>query len=283
MSLYAIGDVQGCYDALCRLLDHINYDPAEDELWFAGDIVNRGRQSLETLNFVRSLGSDAKWVLGNHELHLLKLADGLVETSRNTLNAVLDAPDADLLLEWVARQPLLIVDHHRKLILVHAGLLPQWDIGLAVRLAEHVCQQLQSPDRKIFLMQLLNQKNTPALWEDHLQGIDRLAITINAMTSIRFCDAQGCMDFEAKTSPGEHPSGLHPWYTLAHKRDPSYTVLFGHWAALGYRRMKSYIALDSGCVWGGCLTAYRLDDESEQEFQIRCDDLPAIHPRPHVL
>ncbi len=283
MSLYAIGDVQGCYDALCRLLDHINYDPAEDELWFAGDIVNRGPQSLETLNFVRSLGNNAKWVLGNHELHLLKLADGLIEASQSTLDAVLDAPDADLLLEWVARQPLLRVDHQRKLILVHAGLLPQWDIALAVELAEHVCRQLQSPDRKIFLAQLLDQKNTPALWEDHLQGIERSAITVNAMTGIRFCDARGRMDFQAKTSPGEHPLGLYPWYTLAHERDPDYTVLFGHWAALGYRRMKSYIALDSGCVWGGCLTAYRLDGGNEREFQIRCDDLQAIYPKPHSL
>ena len=126
-------------------------------------------------------------------------------------------------------------------------------------------------------------KNTPTLWDDRLQGIDRLAITVNAMTGIRFCDARGCMDFQTKTPPGKHPPGLYPWYTLEHKRDPSYTVLFGHWAALGYRKMDSYIALDSGCVWGGCLTAYRLDGESEREFQIRCDDLPAIYPRLHNI
>ena len=272
MSLYAIGDVQGCYDALCRLLDHINYDAAEDELWFAGDIVNRGSQSLETLNFIKSLGEAAKWVLGNHELHLLKLADGLIEASQSTLDAVLDAPDAELLLEWVAGQPLLRIDHNRKLILVHAGLLPQWDIALATQLAEHVSQQLQSSGRKNFLSQLLDQENTPTLWEDHLQGIDRLAITVNAMTGIRFCDAQGRMDFQAKTAPDEHPQGLYPWYTLAHKRDPGYTVLFGHWAALGYQRMESYIALDSGCVWGGCLTAYRLDGGTEKAFQVPCND-----------
>ena len=283
MSLYVIGDVQGCYDALCRLLDHINYDPAEDELWFAGDLVNRGPQSLETLNFVKSLGDNAKWVLGNHELHLLKLADGLIEASQSTLDGVLDVPNADILWEWVARQPLLRVDHQRKLILVHAVLLPQWYIGLAVQLAAHVCQRLQSSERKTFLAQLLAQKNTPTLWEDHLQGIDRLAITVNAMTGIRFCDDQGRMDFQAKTPPGKNPPGLCPWYTLAHKRDPSYTVLFGHWAALGYQRMKSYIALDSGCVWGGYLTAYRLDLGNEREFQIRCDEFPAIYPRPHNL
>ena len=283
MSLYAIGDVQGCYNALCRLLDHINYDPTEDELWFAGDLVNRGPQSLETLNFVKSLGDNAKWVLGNHELHLLKLADSLIEASQSTLEAVLNAPNADILLQWVAQQPLLRVDHQRKLILVHAGLLPQWDIRLAVQLAEQVCEQLQSSNRKTFLAQLPSQKNTPALWDDHLQRIDRLAITVNAMTSIRFCDVQGRMDFQAKTPPGENPPGLYPWYTLKHKRDPGYTVLFGHWAALGYRKMESYIALDSGCVWGGCLTAYRLDDGGEREFQIRCDDLPAIYPRPHNI
>ena len=283
MSLYAIGDVQGCYDALCRLLDHISYDPAEDELWFAGDIVNRGPQSLETLNFVRSLGNNAKWVLGNHELHLLRLAYGLIQASQSTLNTILDAPNADLLLEWVARQPLLRVDHQRKLILVHAGLLPQWDIRLAVQLAENVSQRLQSPECKTFLAQLISQKKTPALWEDHLQGINRLAITVNAMTSIRFCDSQGRMDFQTKTPPDKHLPGLYPWYTLEHSRDPSYTVLFGHWAALGYQRMKSYIALDSGCVWGGCLTAYRLDNGFEQVFQIPCDDLPAIYPRLHNI
>ena len=281
MSLYAIGDVQGCYDALRRLLDHINYDPADDELWFAGDLVNRGSQSLETLNFVKSLGDNAKWVIGNHELHLLRLADGLVEASRSMLNAVLDAPDADILLAWVAQQPLLRVDHQRKLILVHAGLLPQWDIELAMQLAKHVCQRLQSPERKTFLAQLLAQRNIPAMWEDHLQGIERLAITVNAMTSIRFCDAQGRMDFQTKIPPGDNPPGLYPWYTLAHKRDPSYTLLFGHWAALGYKKMKSYIALDSGCVWGGLLTAYRLDAANEQEFQIPCDDLPTIYPKSH--
>ena len=270
MSLYAIGDVQGCYDALCRLLEHINYDPAKDELWFAGDIVNRGPQSLETLNFIRSLGEGAQWVIGNHELHLLKLADGLIEAPQSTLDAVLDAPNADALLEWVAQQPLLRVDHQRKLILVHAGLLPQWDIALADQLAEDVSRQLQNSNRKHFLSQLLNQKNIPALWEDSLQGIARSAITVNAMTSIRFCDNNGRMNFPANTSPSQQSSKLYPWYTLDHKRDPNYTVLFGHWAALGHRRMESYIALDSGCVWGNSLTAYRLDSGDEKSFQIPC-------------
>ena len=271
MSLYAIGDVQGCYDALCRLLEHINYDPAADKLWFAGDIVNRGRQSLEVLNFVRSLGTGAEWVLGNHELHLLKLADGLIEAPHSTLDAVLNAADVESLLAWVARQPLLRVDHRRKLILVHAGLLPQWDIASAVRLADDVSLRLQSPSRKHFLSQLLNLKNVPALWEEHLQGINRLSITVNAMTGIRFCDKEGCMNFQAKTSPDEPTADLYPWYALAHNRDPDYTVVFGHWAALGYRRMEHCIALDSGCVWGGFLSAYRLDGEEQKVFQIPCE------------
>ncbi|MBC6413429.1 MAG: symmetrical bis(5'-nucleosyl)-tetraphosphatase [Chromatiales bacterium] len=271
MSLYAIGDVQGCYDALRRLLDCINYDPAADKLWFAGDVVNRGRQSLEVLNFISSLGEGAEWVLGNHELHLLKLADGLISAPHSTLDTVLNAANADSLLAWVARQPLLRIDYQRKLILVHAGLLPQWDIALAIQLAEQVSQQLRSTQRKYFLSQLLALGNKPALWDDSLQGIDRAAITINAMTTIRFCDRQGCMDFSAKSPPDECQPDLYPWYTLAHRRDPSYTVLFGHWAALGYRRMESYIALDSGCVWGGYLSAYRLDLGNEQIFQVPCD------------
>ena len=271
MSLYAIGDVQGCYDALCRLLEHINYDPSEDKLWFAGDVVNRGRQSLQVLNFIKSLGDGAEWVLGNHELHLLKLAAGLVEARHSTLKAVLDAANADSLLAWVARQPLLRVDDQRKLILVHAGLLPQWDIALAVELAEQVSQQLQSAECSNFLSQLLNLKNQPKRWSDSLDGIARAAITVNAMTTIRFCNKQGCMDFTAKTAPDQSTPNLYPWYTLKHQRDPSYTVLFGHWAALGYRRMESYIALDSGCVWGGSLTAYRLDRGCQRVFQIPCD------------
>lgn len=270
MSLYAIGDVQGCYDALCRLLDYIDYDPAKDELWFAGDLVNRGPQSLETLHLVGSLGETVKWVLGNHELHLLKLAEGLIDAPESMLNAVLDASDAGTLLEWIAKQPLLRIDHHRKLILVHAGLLPQWDIALAMQLADEVSHRLQGSNRKEFLSQLPNQKDAPALWDEQLHGIHRLAITVNAMTGIRFCDSRGRMDFQAKIPPGKQSSGLYPWYTLEHERDPSYTVLFGHWAALGYRRMKSYIALDSGCVWGGSLTAYRLDVGSEKVFQIPC-------------
>ena len=276
MSLYAIGDVQGCYDALRRLLDHIDYDPSEDKLWFAGDIVNRGPQSLEVLNFVHSLGDGAEWVLGNHELHLLKLADGLIEASQSTLAPVIEAANADALLTWIARQPLLRIDQRRKLILVHAGLLPQWDIALAAQLADDVSQQLQSRNRKSFLSQLLNLENVPTLWDDRLQGINRAAIAVNAMTGIRFCDKEGRMDFEAKTPPGAQATYLYPWYMLEHKRDPSYTVLFGHWAALGYRRMASYIALDSGCVWGGSLTAYRLDPDAEQAFHIACDKVLSI-------
>jgi len=272
MSLYAIGDVQGCYDALRRLLDCIGYDSSADELWFVGDLVNRGPQSLETLNFIVGLGDSAKCVLGNHELHLLKLAAGLIEASHSTLGALLAAPEAATLLEWVARQPLLRVDPRRKLLLVHAGLLPQWDIALAAQLAEAVSAQLRGSGRSDFLAQLLAQRHSPALWSDELHDLDRLAITVHAMTTLRFCDKDGRMDYQAKMPPGEQPCGLYPWYTLAHRRDPNYRVLFGHWAALGYRRMQSYIALDSGCVWGGALTAYRLDAACEQAFQVSCSD-----------
>ena len=278
MSLYVIGDVQGCYDALCRLLDHINYDPATDKLWFAGDIVNRGKQSLEVLNFIHSLGDAAEWVLGNHELHLLHIADGLIEAKHSTLTAVMDAPNAESLLAWVAKQPLLRIDDERKLILVHAGLLPQWDIALARQLAEDVSQQLRSSERKHFLSQLLNSRYAPTLWNDNLRGSERAAITVHAMTGIRFCDSEGRMDFAIKTSPDEHIADRYPWYTLAHQRDPSYTVLFGHWAALGYKRMESYIALDSGCVWGGFLSAYRIGGGPEQVFQIACDKVLPIAP-----
>ena len=276
MSLYAVGDVQGCYDHLRRLVDKIRFDPASDELWFAGDLVNRGPQSLQTLRFVKGLGAAARCVLGNHEFHLLRLAAGVGGRSGDDagLRAVLAAPDGCELIEWVASRPLLVLERRRKLILVHAGLLPQWDVDTAAALAVEVATALgaggadRARRRRQFLATLYGDR--PDRWEATLAGAERLRVIVNALTRLRFCAADGRMDLTHTGPPGSQPRGLHPWYELPH-RHADYTVLFGHWAALGFRRMPGYIALDSGCVWRGRLTAFRLDPGRWRAFDVDCD------------
>lgn len=280
MSLYAIGDVQGCYDELCRLLEQIAYDSTKDELWFTGDLINRGPKSLETLNFVQSLGDKVLWVLGNHELHLLSLAANVGYDSNHTLTQVLNAPNAESLLDWVASQPLVRVDEEKKLILVHAGLLPQWNIELVKELSSQVSKKLQSQQRGEFLADISNRQiEHPRLWRDDLTKAQKLDIAVRAMTRIRFCYQNGELDFACKEPPGQQAADLHPWYRLKHLRDPDYTILFGHWAAHGYQRIAdNYIALDSACVWGGRLTAYRLDKGAEKAFHTDCPT-HAVHSR----
>lgn len=267
MSLYAIGDVQGCYADLRRLLDKIRFDPASDQLWFAGDLVNRGPQSLETLRFVKGLGGAARCVLGNHEFHLLCLAAGVGGNANDGLRAVLDAPDAGELTDWLARQPLLRVDRRRELILVHAGLLPQWDIETAVALAAEVGDALRD-DRRGFLASLYG--DAPDRWHERLRGAGRLRVIVNAMTRLRFCGADGRMDMQCTGPPGAQPDGLRPWFELPHRRDPACTVLFGHWAALGFAQLPGCVALDSGCVWDGRLTAFRLEPGEWRAFSVEC-------------
>lgn len=273
MSLYAVGDVQGCYGDLQRLLDKIRFDPASDELWFAGDLVNRGPQSSQTLRFVKNLGAAARCVLGNHEFHLLRLAAGVAGSDDPGLRAVLAAPDADELIEWVASRPLLHVDRRRELILVHAGLLPQWDVDTAAALAAEVEAALHGDGddrarrRRQFLATVYGDR--PDRWDAALEGADRLRVIVNALTRLRFCGADGRIDLEQTGAPGSQPHGLHPWYELPH-RHGDYTVLFGHWAALGFRRMPGCVALDSGCVWRGRLTAFRLEPGRREAFSVDC-------------
>ena len=273
MSLYAVGDVQGCYGDLRRLLDKIRFDPASDELWFAGDLVNRGPQSLQTLRFVKSLGAAARCVLGNHEFHLLRMAAGDAGGGDAGLRAVVAASDGRELTDWVASRPLLHVDRQRKLILAHAGLLPQWGADTAAALAAEVEAALHGGDddraqrRRQFLTTLYGDR--PDRWDAALAGADRLRVIVNALTRLRFCGVDGRMDFRHSGPPGSQPDGLHPWYELPH-RHGDYTVVFGHWAALGFRQMPGYVALDSGCVWNGRLTAFRLDRGRWRAFSVDC-------------
>jgi bis(5'-nucleosyl)-tetraphosphatase (symmetrical) len=272
VSTYAIGDVQGCYNELLALLERFAFDPAADRLWFVGDLVNRGRQSLEVLRYVRGLGDRAEVVLGNHDLHLLAVAEGLSRArADDTLGAVLAASDRESLLEWLRRRPLMIVEG--SYAVVHAGLLPQWDIPGAAALAAEVCATLQSSNRRSFLESMYGSK--PDRWSDSLSGTDRLRVIVNAMTRMRFCTSEGAMDMVTKGEAANAPPGFLPWFDVPGRRGTAHTILFGHWSALGLYQGNSVAGLDTGCVWGGSLTALRLEDRAL--FDVPCE---SASPRP---
>jgi bis(5'-nucleosyl)-tetraphosphatase (symmetrical) len=259
MATYAIGDVQGCFDELQRLLDEIRFGN-DDRLWFVGDLVNRGPKSLDVLRFVRGLGGRAIAVLGNHDLHLVTQHEGF-ERARadDTFQDVLAAPEAKVLVDWLRMRPMMHAEGDYAM--VHAGLLPQWTLERALALAGEVERALRGPDYRAFLGNMYG--STPAEWNDALTGWDRLRVIVNAMTRLRFCSPQGRMDLRAK---GAHaPPGLRPWFE---GRDDRRTLVCGHWSALGLRLEGRLAALDSGCVWGGRLSALRLEDRTL--FQVPC-------------
>lgn len=257
MSTYAIGDVQGCHDQLLRLLDTIAFDPARDSLWFVGDLVNRGPQSLAVVRFVKSLGDRAITVLGNHDLSLLVVAEGIRHPhASDTFGDILEAPDRDELLHWLRHQRLMHVD--QGYAMVHAGLLPQWSVSAALDLAGEVERALRGEGWRRFLQQMYG--NEPARWDDALHGYDRLRVIINAMTRLRLCSAAGTMEFSHKLGLENAPAGFMPWYEVPHRASAGTPVVFGHWAALGLLVRPDAIGLDTGCVWGRKLTALRLRD-----------------------
>lgn len=253
-----------------HLLECIGFDPAQDSLWAVGDLVNRGPKSLEVLRFFKSLGERARIVLGNHDLYLLMVSTGLMKRGKDdTLQAVLDAPDARDLLDWVARQPLMVVEDGHAM--VHAGLLPQWDVVTAKALADEVARVLAGDQRHDFLCQLAGNK--PARWADGLTGQGRLRCIVNAMTRMRFCSPAGEMEFRHKGAPANAPTGTVPWFAVPGRRQGPYTLLTGHWSALGLRVTDTVVSLDTGCLWGGHLTAYRLEDG--KIFQVRSREAQA--------
>ena len=257
MTTYAIGDVQGCYSALRRLLDKLNFDAQRDRLWFVGDLVNRGPQSLAVLRFVKSLGARAVTVLGNHDLHLLVVAAGHAKQhGGDTLNAILRAPDREELLDWVRRQKFMHAAG--RYAMVHAGLLPQWSIAKSLALAREVEAALRSDDHGEFLRHMYG--NQPDRWRDNLTGFDRLRIITNAFTRLRICTAKGKMEFAHKGAPADLPRGYRPWFDAPRRRNRATTIIFGHWAALGLYMDANVVGLDTGCVWGRDLTAFRLSD-----------------------
>jgi bis(5'-nucleosyl)-tetraphosphatase (symmetrical) len=265
---YAIGDIQGCCDELKALLARCNYSADRDELWFVGDLVNRGPQSLEALRFVRALGANATVVLGNHDLHLLAIAYGSKRKQKegDTLAAILDAPDRDQLLEWLLGRPLAVFDEPRGDFLVHAGLVPEWTPRQAAKYAREVEAVLREDARTLFDAMYGNK---PDKWSDQLRGMDRLRFVINVFTRMRYCQRDGTIDLKIKDAPGRQPEGFHPWFDVPGRASRDVRVVCGHWSTLGLVRRKDLLALDTGCVWGGALTAVNLDSQDEP-VQLAC-------------
>lgn len=261
MAVYAIGDVQGCFDALQALLRKLAFNGTHDTLWFTGDLVNRGPQSAEVLRFVAGLGDRAITVLGNHDLHLLAVACGSAQRRRDSFADVLTAADREQLIAWLRRQPLLHHDGELGYALVHAGLLPQWDLAQAQALARELERALCGPGYVELLEHMYG--DYPNKWDDTLNGWDRLRVVVNAFTRLRYCTADGRMDLEPVGAPGSQPAHLVPWFQAPQRRTRDVNFVFGHWSTLGPWRDKGVIALDSGCVWGRSLTAVCLDGPGE--------------------
>lgn len=258
MARYAIGDIQGCYDQLRALLERVKFSSDRDQLWLVGDLVNRGPKSLEVLRFVRSLGANASVVLGNHDLHLLALAYATQrkKKSSDTLSAVLEARDRDTLLEWLMALPLAHFDSARGDLMVHAGLIPQWTAADAVSFSKEVQAAIAADPRKLFDDMYGNE---PRCWSETLRGGARLRFAINVLTRMRACDENGCLDLSVKGALPEIRLPSRPWFAHEGRRSRDVRVICGHWSALGYYNQDRVLALDTGCVWGGLLTAFDLD------------------------
>ncbi|HET6804273.1 MAG TPA: symmetrical bis(5'-nucleosyl)-tetraphosphatase [Frateuria sp.] len=272
MATYAIGDVQGCYPELSRLLDKLRFDPAGDQLWFCGDLVNRGGESLQVLRLIHGLRENVVVTLGNHDLSLLAIAQRKPDAQSRVnpeLREVLFADDAPVLFEWLRNQKLL---HHDEALgwgMVHAGLAPSWTLRQALRAAQEVERELSSPRHPRLLRNLFG--NRPATWSSRLQGVERFRATINTMTRMRYCDVNGRIDFEAKGAPGSQKPGLYPWFAVPGMRRREVKMVCGHWSALGRFAGLGVYAIDTGCVWGGQLTALRVDTEEPQYITVNAE------------
>ena len=257
MTTYVIGDLQGCLTPLQRLLAHIDFDPTQDALWFVGDIINRGPQSLDTLRFVKALGDCAITVLGNHDLHLLGVVHGVRKASgKDTLGDILHAPDRDELCHWLSRQPLMHTDKKLGHTLVHAGIHPHWSLTLAQTMADRVQEALRH-DLDDFLSNMYG--NTPAKWCKDLNTEEQRRFAVNAFTRMRYCTADGTLDFDFNGPPMSAPQKLHPWYRTPNREPLDTCVVFGHWSSHPSMAGSHVIPTDRGCVWGGPLTAYAIE------------------------
>jgi bis(5'-nucleosyl)-tetraphosphatase (symmetrical) len=276
MALYMIGDVQGCNGALQRLLDAISFSPSRDTLYLLGDLVNRGPDSAGVLRLLMGYGTSAQCLLGNHDLHLLAAAFGARQPSRkDTLKGILDAPDRNAMVTWLRQQAmaLKLLHNNQVYLMVHAGVLPAWSASKTIALANEVEAVVRSPALPDFLRQMYS--NTPTQWADSLAGDDRLRVIVNALTRLRFCTAQGEMEFDAKEGADAAPAGFMPWFDVPNRQTANVTVAFGHWSTLGWLDRPDVLALDSGCVWGGALSALKLnagtDAHPHELIQIPCE------------
>lgn len=275
MALYLIGDVQGCDGALQKLLDKMSFSPSRDTLFFLGDLVNRGPDSAGVLRRLMRYGHAAQCVLGNHDLHLLAAAHGARRPSRkDTLHDVLNAPDRPAMLDWLRQQRLAILLPHQPVayLLVHAGVLPGWNAAKTMALAQEVEAVLRGPDLPDFLHQMYG--NAPTGWHDSLAGVDRLRVIVNALTRLRFCTPEGDMEFSVTGAADAAPPGYLPWFDVPGRQSTDVCVAFGHWSTLGWLDRPDVLALDTGCVWGGSLSALKLGEGpgpiTHDLIQVRC-------------
>jgi bis(5'-nucleosyl)-tetraphosphatase (symmetrical) len=265
--IYLLGDLQGCGDPLARMLEVVAFSPSRDHLYVLGDLVNRGPDSLGVLQRLSALGESATCVLGNHDLHLLAVAQGVRKPHKSdTVAQILDAPDREHWLNWLRHQKMAVQAHGW--LMVHAGVLPQWDAAQTLALAAEVEAMLQGPELATFLP--LMYGNEPSQWRDELQGAERLRCVINSLTRLRFCSADGSMEFATKEGSGGAPQGYMPWFEVPGRRTEGVRVAFGHWSTLGLINRDDLLSLDTGCVWGGQLTAVRLTDAGRDVIQIPC-------------
>jgi bis(5'-nucleosyl)-tetraphosphatase (symmetrical) len=257
MAIYVIGDIQGCYDEFRRLLEQINFDPRKDKLWLAGDIVNRGPSSLQVLRFIKSLGKSALTVLGNHDLHLLALSQGNQKHYKHgSLIDILQAPDRDELIHWLRHQPIM---YHNKILgysLIHAGLPPQWDISSALLYARELEVAIQGAYFHDFCHAMYG--NEPAAWSEELTGMDRLRFITNSFTRLRYCTTDGRLALQEKGPPSSQDKSVVPWFEFADRASRNDRIIFGHWSTLGYYNANNVWGIDTGCLWGGQLTALKL-------------------------
>ncbi len=258
MTTYAVGDIQGCYSSLRRLLDSVEFDEQKDKLWVAGDLVNRGPESLPTLRYLKSLGKHCKAVLGNHDMHLLAIAAGARSPKRSdTVVDILRAKDREELLHWLQHLPFVHVSNKKRCMMVHAGVPPIWDEKKILKRAAELEAVIQGPDSSHFFHNMYGDE--PNYWSKGLEGNDRLRMIANYFTRMRFCNAKGVLELKCKGDVP--PRGYAPWFLHKHARTDGHTIIFGHWAALNGKVFKpGYEALDTGCVWGGQLTLMRLKD-----------------------
>ncbi len=274
MALYLIGDVQGCDAALQDLLDTVDFSPNRDTLYVLGDLVNRGPDSAAVLRRLMAYGHAAQCLLGNHDLNLLAVAQGVRKPHRkDTLSGVLDAPDRHAMLHWLRHQKMAMLLERGgiPLLMVHAGVVPQWTTGQTMTLAQEVEAVLQGPLATEFLKTMYG--NLPNLWSESLTGMDRLRVIVNALTRLRFCTEQGEMEFDSKEGAGGAPLGYLPWFDVPSRQTARISVAFGHWSTLGWLDRKDVLSMDTGCVWGGSLSALRfnLKDQTQELIQVQCE------------